>query len=182
MTIFTAQCKFFFRLLSLAAVVLLFISPSLQTFAQIATGHPKFVGNIINNYVPTSYDTYWNQVTPENSGKWGSVEGARGVMNWTDLDLAYNHAKLKGYTFKQHTFVWGNQEPGWISSLPAAEQAAEVEEWIALYAQRYPATEFIDVVNEPLHVIPSFVNAIYQAAFFQQVNDFYIISRVLPVP
>jgi endo-1,4-beta-xylanase len=128
--------------------------------AQLAKGKPKFLGNIIRNYVPSHFDTYWNQVTPENSGKWGSVEGTRGVMNWTDLDKAYNHAKSKGYPFKQHAFVWGSQEPGWISTLSASEQAAEVEEWISLYAQRYPNTDLIDVVNEPLHVIPSYVNAL----------------------
>jgi endo-1,4-beta-xylanase len=128
--------------------------------AQMAAGKPKFVGNIIGNYVPASFDTYWNQITPGNSGKWGSIEATRDVMVWTDLDKAYNHAWQKGYPFKQHTFVWGNQQPAWITSLSPAEQAAEVEEWIVAYAQRYPNTQMIDVVNEPLHVIPAYSNAI----------------------
>ena len=41
---------------------------------------------------PEDYEhllTYFDQLTPENAGKWGSVEGTRDVMNWTDLDTAY---------------------------------------------------------------------------------------------
>lgn len=128
--------------------------------AQLAVGKPKFLGNIVGNYVPISYDAFWNQVTPGNAGKWGSVEATRDVMNWTALDLAYTHALTKGYVFKEHTLVWGNQQPAWLASLPPAEQVAEIEEWYAAVAARYPGLDQIDVVNEPLHVVPSYANAI----------------------
>ena len=36
-----------------------------------------------------NFANYWNQVTPENGGKWGTVEGTRDVMNWTQADAAY---------------------------------------------------------------------------------------------
>lgn len=145
---------------SLFAFLLVFMFFGYEVQAQMASGQPKFVGNIFGNTVPVNFDTYWNQITPENSGKWGTVEGARDVMNWSDLDLAYTHAQNNGFLFKQHAFVWGMQEPTWVGTLPPAEQAAEVEEWIAAYAARYPATDMIDVVNEPLHVIPSYADAI----------------------
>jgi endo-1,4-beta-xylanase len=134
----------------LAATLLVSTVLLIPLSAQLANGRPKFLGNIIGNHVPGSYDAYWNQVTPGNSGKWGSVEGTRNVMNWATLDLAYNHALAKGYVFKEHTLVWGAQEPAWIASLPAAEQAAEVEQWFAALAARYPGLDQIDVVNEPL--------------------------------
>jgi endo-1,4-beta-xylanase len=133
---------------------------SYKPYAQMANGQSKFVGNIMRSEVPDNYDSYWNQVTPENSGKWGVVEGTRDVMNWTDLDLAYNYAQQNNMPFKQHTLVWGAQAPSWIDALSPAEQAAELEQWIRLYSERYPNTQMIDVVNEPLHVIPSFKNAI----------------------
>ena len=135
---------------------------SLPLNAQMASGHAKFVGNIftLDNQVPTDFDVYWNQITPGNGGKWGVVESRRDTMNWTNLDLAYNHARTMGYVFKEHTFVWGNQEPSWIDALSPAEQAAEVEQWIQAYGVRYPNTDLIDVVNEPLHVTPSYANAI----------------------
>jgi endo-1,4-beta-xylanase len=119
--------------------------------AQIANGKSKFLGNIIANDVPGNFSTYWNQVTPENGTKWGEVEGTRNQMNWTAADRAYNFARANGYKFKFHTFVWGSQEPGWISSLSQADQRAEIEQYMSLACQRYPNIDFIDVVNEPLH-------------------------------
>ncbi|HYC69777.1 MAG TPA: endo-1,4-beta-xylanase [Opitutaceae bacterium] len=144
------------RLLAAAAAAFVISSAD----AQLAQGKPKFLGNAMGNYVPPSFNTYWNQVTPGNSGKWGSVEGTRDVMNWVALDLAYNHAVASNFPFKEHTLVWGMQAPGWIAALPAAEQVAEVEEWFAAVAARYPALDQIDVVNEPLHVIPSYAAAL----------------------
>jgi len=117
-----------------------------------ATSNGKFVGNILpHSTTPdTTFSTYWNQITPENSGKWGMVEGTRDVMNWTQLDYMYNLTRSRGIPFKHHTFVWGQQYPSWITSLSVTEQREEVEEWIAAFAARYPDTEYIDVVNEPL--------------------------------
>jgi hypothetical protein len=71
-------------------------------------------------------------------------------MNWTQLDYMHNYTRTRGIPFKLHTFVWGQQYPAWMDSLPANEQREEVEEWIAACAARYPGTEFIDVANEPL--------------------------------
>ncbi len=44
--------------------------------------------------------------------------------------------------------VWGSQAPGWINNLSPNEQAAEIEEWIRDFCERYPDIEIIDVVNE----------------------------------
>jgi arabinoxylan arabinofuranohydrolase len=109
----------------------------------------KFVGNITTNgAVRSDFIRYWDQITPENEGKWASVEATRDVYNWSGLDRAYNYAMQNNIPFKQHTFIWGNQSPGWINSLSASEQAAEIEEWIRDYCARYPNTAMIDVVNE----------------------------------
>jgi len=82
-------------------------------------------------------------------------------MNWSGLDRAYAYAKMHGIPFKQHTFVWGSQQPNWLGSLSQAEQKAEVEEWIRLYCERYPDTALIDVVNEPPpHTTPTYLEAL----------------------
>jgi len=122
----------------------------------------KFLGNILKHNTTTDPDylTYWNQVTPENSGKWGEVEKTRDVMDWTQLDFIYQYTRTHGIPFKQHTFVWGQQTPDWILALPLAEQREEVEEWIAAFAARYPDTEYIDVVNEPLHAPAAYREAL----------------------
>lgn len=131
-----------------------------QANAQLAGEDCKFLGNIVANTVPANFNLYWNQITPENSGKWGSVEGIRNTMSWTELDRAYKHAIDNGFPFKHHTFVWGNQQPNWIGDLTPEEQKEEVEEWIRLYSERYPETAYIDVVNEPLHAMPNYRNAL----------------------
>jgi GH35 family endo-1,4-beta-xylanase len=128
--------------------------------AQIAIGQSKFLGNVIGNSTPPSFPTYWNQVTPENAGKWESVESARGVYNWSALDASYNYAKTKGYKFKQHTLVWGSQYPSWITTLSAADQKATIIKWYAALAQRYPNMEYVDVVNEPIKTSCPFKDAL----------------------
>jgi len=145
--------------LCLAGLVGLALS-SVPASAQMATGKAKFVGNIIAGNVPSEYANYWNQVTPENGTKWGSVEGVRNSMNWGAADVAYNYAVAKGYKFKFHTLVWGSQEPNWVKSLSSSDQRVEIEQWIKASCARYPKSWAIDVVNEPLHAVPSFKNAL----------------------
>lgn len=128
--------------------------------AQLAKDKSSFLGNVISRTTPSDFNTYWNQVTPENAGKWGSVEANRNAMNWTSLDNAYSHAQRNGFPFKQHTLVWGQQQPRWINALSADEQKQEVEEWIRGFCERFPESDFIDVVNEPLHAVPAYAPAL----------------------
>jgi endo-1,4-beta-xylanase len=121
----------------------------------------KFVGNITTSgQVRSDFAMLWNQITPENEGKWGSVEGTRNQMNWSGLDRVHTYAKQNGIKFKQHTLVWGSQQPSWLGGLSAAQQKAEVEEWIRLFCERYPDVALIDVVNEP----PPHTTPVYMAA------------------
>ncbi len=129
--------------------------PFTPTGPPIATGQAKFLGDAYSPPQAQSFTAYWNQVTPENAGKWGSVEGTRNSMSWNELDTAYNLAKSNGFPFKFHTLIWGNQQPAWIESLPREEQLAEITQWFDEVAARYPAIDFIDVVNEPLHDPPN---------------------------
>ncbi len=122
---------------------------------------PKFVGNIttgngsmdVNGMV---FSDYWDQVTPENAGKWGSVQGSAGAnKNWSTLDSIYDYAEEKGIIFKQHTFVWGSQQP----SGNLTEN--DVKTWMSEFCERYPNTRLIDVVNEPPpHTTPSYADNI----------------------
>lgn len=123
----------------------------------------KFVGNITQSgNIPYKFEDYWNQITCENEGKWGSVESPRDVMNWSGIERAYKFAKEHGMPYKQHTFVWGSkdQNPQWMNGLSQDEQREEVEEWIKSYCENFPETDMIDVVNEPLHVKPPWYKAI----------------------
>jgi endo-1,4-beta-xylanase len=128
--------------------------------AQIAAGKSKFLGNIIGGSVPSNFATYWNQITPENAGKWESVERTRGVMNWAALDTAYAYAQSNGFKFKEHTLIWGAQYPAWITTLSTADQRTEIEEWMRLLSERYPDLWAIDVVNEPVKTPLPFKDAL----------------------
>lgn len=109
----------------------------------------KFVGNITTGgQVRSDFLQYWNQITPENEGKWGSVEGTRDQYNWGPVDRVYQFAEQNNIPFKAHTFVWGAQAPSWIGGLSPADQRAEIEEWMRDFCTRYPKTAMIDVVNE----------------------------------
>jgi endo-1,4-beta-xylanase len=120
------------------------------TGPPLASEQPKFVGSIYSGPQVENFEAYWNQVTPENEGKWGSVEGTRDAMNWGGLDVAYNFAKDNGFPFHFHVLIWGAQQPGWINNLSSEEQLEEITEWFEAVAERYPDIDFLEVVNEPL--------------------------------
>lgn len=124
-------------------------SSSSRSSSSAASSTKKFIGNITTSgAVRSDFTRYWNQITPENEGKWGSVEGTRDVYNWAPVDRIYAYARANNIPVKAHTFVWGAQSPSWINNLSATETAAEIEEWIRDYCTRYPDTAMIDVVNE----------------------------------
>jgi len=111
---------------------------------------PQFVGNITTGFMSSmdqgtrKFATYWDQVTPENAGKWGSVQAnANSAFNWTALDAIYDYAEQNKIIFKQHTFVWGSQQPG------GTINPETVQKWMTEFCARYPNTKLIDVVNEP---------------------------------
>src|SRR5262249_4869989 len=94
----------------------------------------KFAGKLTTKgQVRSDFSMYWDQISPENEGKWGSVEGTRNQMNWGALDRIHDYCKQNNIIFKQHNFVWGSQQPGWLNGLSADQQKAEVEEWIKLF-------------------------------------------------
>jgi len=132
----------------------------------LATGKQKFLGNIhSNSQAGGSFEehflAYWNQVTPETAGKWGSVEATRDEMSWGQLDAAYDFARNHGMPFRFHVLVWGQQQPGWITSLSQEEQLEEITEWFDAVAARYPDSDYVEVVNE---AVPGHAPAEYREA------------------
>ncbi|WP_437718277.1 endo-1,4-beta-xylanase [Sorangium sp. So ce448] len=133
-------------------------STSASTGAGGTEPEGKFVGNITTSgAVRDGFAKYWNQITPENEGKWGSVESSRGNKNWSSLDRTYKYAQDNKIIFKHHVFVWGSQQPSWVGSLSPDEQKKAVRSWMEEFCKRYPDTKYIDVVNEPPpHTTPSY--------------------------
>lgn len=145
------------RLLSAAIVVCAF-ALAIPAHAQ----GTKFLGGIwksaYNSSLPSTFNGLFTQVTPENAGKWGVAEPTRGAFQWQTLDAMATWGDGSGRLVKQHTFVWGQQEPSWIGAYTNADTVkAIVSDWMRQYFQRYGArTDMVDVVNEPLHAPASF--------------------------
>ena len=126
---------------------------STQAFAQLSSNPDKFLGNITTRYqmdagggVPKYYEL-WNQVTPENESKWGSVEGTRNNYNW-GCDTPFNYAKNHGFTYKFHALVWGAQYPNWLPNLSIKDRYNALVKWFDAVKKKYPTLPLIDVVNE----------------------------------
>ena len=119
----------------------------------LAEGQAKFLGNVKSVNGDNNFANYWNQLTPGNEGKWGFVATSQDTTkwNWTGLDALYNFAQTNHIIFKDHNLIWGQQQPSWISGLDSATQYNYIETWIRMVGQRYPKTDMIDVVNEPLN-------------------------------
>jgi endo-1,4-beta-xylanase len=145
----------------LMVLVLLAVRPEQTSSQPLAKGKSRFVGSAMTSPTP-EFSKYWNQVTPGNAGKWGSVEGVQDSYNWGPLDNIYNLALTNSFPYKHHTLVWGPQQPDWIAGLDSAHQRAQVEEWIRLVAERYGSASMVDVVNEPFNSSPqpSYLNAL----------------------
>jgi len=132
-------------------MALLLLCCGMSSQAQLNKNPNKFLGNITTmGQIRSDFDTYWDQLTPENETKWASIEGTRDQFNWDAVDREYNYCKEHGFAFKFHTLIWGGQYPSWMNNLSQKEQLEEIEEWFDAVHQRYPDLEYIDVVNEAL--------------------------------
>jgi GH35 family endo-1,4-beta-xylanase len=137
------------RAMAVAVVALACASSAHAQSGFPIRGKDKFVGSV-NDFTNPLFTRYFNEVIPENAGKWGSAAGTTrtAAMRWTALDQAYNFAKSNGFLFNFHVLLWGNQQPTWMATLPPDEQLAEIKKWFAAVAARYPAIDYLQVVNE----------------------------------
>ena len=141
-----------------------------RTGQPLATGQAKFLGSAWSGgQASLNFGAYWNQVTPENGGKWGSAQpqspfgpADQGyptlpapAFNFADAHGAEAQARANGQLFKWHTLFWGNQQPGWIETLPIEKQQEAIRIWLGAIAREFPDLAMIEVVNEPLHDPPN---------------------------
>jgi endo-1,4-beta-xylanase len=63
------------------------------------------------------------------------VQPSQGTFNWAALDREYAYTQTNTVIFKQHTFIWGAQQPSWVNS---GNAQAAVQAWMNAFCQRYP--------------------------------------------
>jgi endo-1,4-beta-xylanase len=129
-----------------------------STTATTGNAVKKYFGNIdTQGSIRSDFKGMWDQFSPENAGKWGSVQGSQGSFNWNSLDTMYKYTQDNGLLFKEHCFCWGSQQPSWVNN---SNGEASVKAWMKAFCERYPKTAMIDVFNESLHNSPAYKDGI----------------------
>ncbi len=122
----------------------------------VPVGAPKYLGMVCCGSQRPFLENYFGQITPENAGKWGSVEATRNEYQWERLDEAMSIAENNGFPFRFHVLLWGSQQPNWISELPPEQQREEIREWFEAVAERYGSrVAYVEVANEFVHQPPT---------------------------
>jgi GH35 family endo-1,4-beta-xylanase len=159
------------QFLTVCLILSLFIvfAPS-DSFSQLALGRTKFVGNAVTNgsQIPSNFLAYWNQVTPGNNGKWGSVESNQGVYNWGGLDAVYNFAVLNGLPFKEHCLIWGAQRPSFMTCTTIVLDSTVVDTLLQLPAVSNVTLKVYDVLGR---TVANLVNEKQNAGFYNVAFD-----------
>ncbi|MFY7909721.1 MAG: endo-1,4-beta-xylanase, partial [Emticicia sp.] len=143
----------------------------------IAQGKSKFLGMIYSTPQRPNLNRYFNQVTPENSGKWASIEGTEGVYNFTEVDQAREYAKVNNFPFRFHVLVWGSQQPAWLKPMTDAQKVTKIKAWFQAVANHFDGSsdaraklEYIEVANEILNDPPNNLNNATQQYPFRPDN------------
>lgn len=109
----------------------------------------------------------FNAVVPENAGKWGYNEAARGQIALEGLDRIIDFAEASGKRVRMHGVLWDVSEPAWVDQLqdaalhgsdPSQRDAAKAELRAAIseriryfVAERARRYDELDVLNEGVH-------------------------------
>ncbi|GAA4262283.1 endo-1,4-beta-xylanase [Dactylosporangium darangshiense] len=141
------------------AVVMVNADAATQTLNGLAAAHGRYFGSATDNgeLSDTAYTAIlgggeFGQTTPGNSMKWDTIEPTQGTFNYTKGDAIVTFAQQHNLKVRGHTLVWHSQLPGWVSSLPAAQLQAAMENHITQEATHYKGKVFAwDVVNEPFN-------------------------------
>ena len=126
-----------------------FKNPDASYGRGLADGATKYLGNMIadKQEIPEDFQTYWNQVSPENACTWTVIEKVRGEYDWSGCDRIYYWAQKNNVKFNFRSLLWGTHTPSWLYNLDIDETKKAVENWFDKAAMRYPAPYMIEVVN-----------------------------------
>lgn len=132
--------------------------------AQLNQNTCKFLGNITTsgqvqpNVGNLKYEDLWDQLTPENETKWGSiankevqsVEQALSSWNWGSADREYQWCKQNGVQFKFHCLLWTSQYPSYLANFTGDRLKKQIDIWFEAVSRKYPDLTVMDVVNEAI--------------------------------
>jgi endo-1,4-beta-xylanase len=96
--------------------------------------------------------TQFDMITPGNAMKWDTTEPQNGVFNFGPGDQVVAYARQHHDRVRGHTLVWHSQLAPWVSTLPADQVQAAMEQHITTEVSHYRGEIYAwDVVNEPFN-------------------------------
>lgn len=143
-------------------------------------GHRVLVGTALEYGALTSDAKYaaiaaqeFDQLTPGNETKWGSLQRAPGVWDFTQADAMYAFAERHHMAVKGHTLVWHQQLPSFVNDAMSAADldkalAAHIRKVVGRYVLR---TWAWDVVNE---AVADDGSGLRSTVFLQKLGSGYI--------
>lgn len=155
----------------------------IENLSEAARSAKKLVGSAVSYGVLSSADTTYatvlanefDYITPENSGKWGSLQPiASDQWDFTQHDTLVEFATNNDKLYKGHTLVWHSQLPSFINDSLSAEELKEfIYQHIDTTMSRYQG-EFLawDVVNEAIADSGEYRDSI----FYQKLGTDYIAA------
>jgi endo-1,4-beta-xylanase len=138
------------------------VNITVDTTKTVVGAHKYFGNTTTRGQVRADFGTYFNQITPENESKWGTVEKVQDQMSWAGANAVATYAKSAGIPWSFYTLLWGSQLPSWFTPLAQAEQLTEITEWMDESKKQFPDIPIIYVVNEaaPNHTATPFAAAL----------------------
>jgi len=125
---------------------------------MIAKGKKYFgtcadAGTLSNTQNANIIKAQFNQLTPENSMKWDTIESSQGNFNFAGGNTLVNFAQTNNILVRGHNFVWHSQLPSWVSSISSASTLTSViQNHIAKEGGQWAGKIYgWDVLNEVLN-------------------------------
>lgn len=122
----------------------------------------------------------YNTIVAENNMKWENIQYKKGKFNFSDMDLLVKFAGENGMKVRGHTFVWHNQNAGYVSSIRDDDELrAHLKDHITTIMQRYQGKIFeYDVCNEIFEEDGSFRNSFWYRRFGEEIYEYaFTVAR-----
>ena len=107
----------------------------------------------------------FGQITPGNTMKWQYTEPTQNSFSFGQADTVVAFAQNHGQVVRGHTLVWHSQLAGWVSSLPASQLKAAMDNHVTQEVTHFKGKIYAwDVVNEAFNEDGSYRSSPFYAA------------------
>jgi endo-1,4-beta-xylanase len=160
--------------------------PLVTTLVEAASKANKRIGTALSHGVLSNNETDYldivkkefNYVTPENAGKWGSIQTSTSdVWDFDALDSMIDFVEENDMAFKGHALVWHRQAPNFVNGDVTPEDLTTlINAHIDVTAARYSGQIVAwDVANEVMGDDANYRDSV----FFAKLNKSFIADAFI---